>query len=115
MAKNKITTQGYFIKRLRDVGFTVDRIYDRYTDKDIRKWTVMINPRGESLYITCCDMGEWPYKGLYEFDDAGNKFPKNFFINTDSIEVITKHLKEFGVTIEHSINTLDGKKKENST
>ena len=44
MPKNKITTQGYFIRRLRQSGFFVSRVYDRYSESDSRKWTVVINP-----------------------------------------------------------------------
>ena len=32
MPKNKITTQGYFLKRLKDSGYYVIRLFDRYND-----------------------------------------------------------------------------------
>ena len=44
MPKNNVTTQGYFIKRLRDNGFLTSRVYDRYSKDDRRKWTVVVNP-----------------------------------------------------------------------
>ena len=97
MTKNKITTQGYFIKRLRDCGFYVVRLYSRYSSTDLRKWTVVVNPGSESVFITCCDSVEWPWRGLFEFSDSGRKFPRGFYINTDSMDVIIKHMIEFQV------------------
>lgn len=98
MAKNNITTQGYFIRRLRNSGFQTSRVYDRYGDKDPRKWTIVINPGDDSALITCCDIGEWPYKGLYEINDGGRKIPRGYHINTDSIEVIVSHLIKFNIS-----------------
>lgn len=98
MPKNKITTQGYFIRRLRNSGYIVSRVYDRYSEEDKRKWTIAINPEVDSIFITCVDHGEWPYRGMYHVDDGGDKFPINLYINTDSIDVILKHLDEFKVS-----------------
>ena len=106
--KNNVTTQGYFVKRLRDSGFYVNRLFDGFAVDDPRKWTVVINPKVNSLFITCVDNGEWPYRGMYEFDDGGRSFPKNFYINTDSIEVIVKHLLEFNIG-QKDINSIDGR------
>ena len=97
MGKNSVTTQGYFVKRLRDNGFITSRVYDRYTDSDRRKWTVVINPEIDSIFITCYDNGEWPYKGMYHIDDGGQRLPSNFYINTMSIEVVIKHLLDFNI------------------
>ena len=111
MPKNKITTQGYFVRRLRQSGFFVSRVYDRYSESDNRKWTVVINPTEDSLMVTCCDVGEWPYRGLYEFNDGGRKFPKGYHINTDSVEVITSHLLQFKIEAK-SLNNLNGRTRE---
>ena len=113
--KNSITTQGYFVKRLRDNGFFVSKIYDRYNSGDNRKWTVLINPKLESLFITCYDNGEWPYRGLYLLDDAGQKLPKNYFINTDSIEVIVKHLIDFNIGANGLNISGNGRRQEQKT
>ena len=110
MPKNKITTQGYFIKRLRDDGYHVDRVFSRYDDADPRKWTVVINPTTDSVFITCRDNGEWPFRGLYEFGDSGIKIPRGYHINTESTEVVTKHLNEFNI-LPTSINNNDGTKR----
>jgi hypothetical protein len=111
MAKNNVTTKGYFIKRLRDSGFWVVREYYRYGDTDPRRWSVVVNPEDDSLFITCYDNGEWPYRGLFEFNDGGRKFPKNYHINTDSMEVIVSHLLQFKVEAKE-LNTIDGRQRK---
>ena len=92
MPKNSVTTQGYFVKRLRDNGFLTSRVYDRYSESDKRKWTVVINPGTDSVFITCIDNGDWPHKGMYHIDDGGAHFPPNLYINTFSVDVSYKHL-----------------------
>ena len=71
--KNKITTLGYFIKRLKDNGYIVWKIMDRYDhDTDYRKWTVLINPSQESVMVTCLlnreGLNELP---CFDFYDGG--------------------------------------------
>jgi hypothetical protein len=114
MPKNKITTQGYFVKRIRDSGYVVDRIYSKYNDTDPRKWTIVINPSFESIFITCRDNGEWPWRGLYEFSDNGVKIPRGFHVNTESVDVVVHHLKSFKVhpTSGEVINNSDGSKRQ---
>ena len=104
MPKNKITTPSYFLKRLRDDNFYACRVYDSFSKDDHRKWVILLNPKSDSLFITCIDKGEWPYRGMYELDDGGRKVPKNFFINTDSIDVIVKHLSEFKILPNKTLN-----------
>tara|TARA_R110000824_G_scaffold40299_2_gene121012 strand:- start:615 stop:920 length:306 start_codon:yes stop_codon:yes gene_type:complete len=88
--KNKVTTCGYFIKRLRDNGYTVNRIFNEYCTQDRRKWTVMIEPRIASLYITCYVNKDWNADQMFELND-GVKF-KNLQLKTDSMEVILTKL-----------------------
>jgi hypothetical protein len=111
MPKNKITTQGYFVKKLRDIGYYVDRVYSKYGDDDQRKWTVVVNPGTDSVFITCRDNGEWPYRGLYEFGDSGARIPRGYHINTESTQVVAKHLSEFNIT-PGSINNNDGTRRQ---
>ena len=96
MAKNKSYTQGYFVKRLRDNGFYVAKIFDNYQPTDNRKWTVLVNPSNESIFITCYrdKIFKNPY---FEFNDGGKRFPKNYQLKTDSLEVIVSHLIEHHV------------------
>ena len=114
MGKNSVTTQGYFVKRLRDNGFVTSRVYDRYKDTDKRKWTVVVNPETDSIFITCYDNGEWPYKGMYHVDDGGQKLPSNFYINTMSIEVVIKHLLEFNID-QKDLNIRNGRTRQKSS
>jgi hypothetical protein len=96
MAKNKSYTQGYFVKRLRDSGFYVIKIFDNYHSTDERRWTVLINPGNESIYITCYrdKIFKTPY---FEFNDGAKRFPKNYQLKTDSLEVVVSHLIEHNV------------------
>lgn len=92
LAKNKLKTPGYFIKRLRDNGFVVIRLFSVYGKHDPRRWTVMINPSGQSVLCTCYvnknEIGEI----LFEFDDGGIEIPKAFYLKTDSINVVIDFL-----------------------
>ena len=66
--KNKVTTCGYFIKRLRDNGYKVNRIFSDYVNYD---WT-----------------------GDFKFElSDGNRF-KTLQLKTDSMEVIMTKLIE---------------------
>jgi hypothetical protein len=98
MSNNKLKTPGYFIKRLRDNGFVVIRLFSVYAKGDPRRWTVMVNPSESSAMITCYanknDLGEI----LFELNDGGCKIPKNYSIKTDSIEVIIDYLITRGVS-----------------
>lgn len=97
-SKNKIRTPSYFIKRLRDNGFIVIKIFNVYSKQDPRQWTVMVNPSESSVLITCYLNKENINEVLFEFNDGGRRIPKNFFIKTDSIEVIIDYLIRHGVS-----------------
>lgn len=99
-SKNKITTLGYFTKRLKDNGYIVWKIMDKYDhDTDYRKWTVLVNPSQESVMITCLinrdGLNELP---CFDFYDGGRLFQKNFSIRTESMEVIVNHLIDHHVS-----------------
>ncbi len=90
--KNKISTLGYFKKRLRDCGFIVLDVFNNYSETDKRKWTVIINPGKESLFITCSNTEDFD-EPLFEFSDNGVKVkPKNLQIATASMEVIIEKM-----------------------
>jgi len=98
MAKNKITTLSYFCKRLKDSGFIVWKIFNKYSEIDTRKWTVMINPGEESVFITCIVN----YDGLnslpaFELFTGNSSFRTSLTIQTESIEILIKHLLKQGV------------------
>jgi hypothetical protein len=98
MAKNNITTAGYFIKRLRDNGFYVCRIFDEYGIGDPRNWTTLINPGRESVYITYYTNKNSFQESLFEFNDGGLRFPRNFQLKTESMEVIISYLLRKGIS-----------------
>ena len=95
--KNKLKTAGYFVKRLKDNGFVTLRIFDKYNEADPRKWTVLVDPTGASVFITCFE--NTPFKGeyLFNFDDGNQNFRSNFSLRTDSIEVVVQRLLDNNV------------------
>lgn len=95
--KNSIKTPSYFIKRLKDSGFIVWKMFDDYGIQDPRCWTVLIDPKGSSVFITCYVNKEFKGDVMFELNDGGQKFPKNFSIKTESLEVIITHLVNAGV------------------
>lgn len=95
--KNKITTGSYFIKRLRDSGFVTIRLFKDYGILDPRRWSIMVDPGGASLIITCYESKEFLGDVIFEFNDGGNKFIKNFNMKTKSMEVIITTLIEKGI------------------
>ena len=95
--QNKIRTPGYFIKRMRDNGYAVLRVFQNYGEHDPRRWTVLVDPGRSSIYITCYNNKNFVDEIMFEFNDGGNLFPRNFSINTESMEVIVQQLVDRGV------------------
>lgn len=98
ISKNKIRTAGYFIKRLRDNGFIVLKMFFRYGKHDPRRWTILVDPSGSSVFITCYTNKDFLNEIMFEFNDGGQLFPRNYSIKTDSLEVIIEHLLQRGVS-----------------
>jgi len=100
MAKNKISTLGYFVKRLKDSGYIVWKMFNDYPLSDTRKWTILVNPGEESLLVTCMvnvgEQGSIPHFDIY--DGANRTRHKNVTVATDSMEVFMTQLIELGVT-----------------
>lgn len=96
MTNNSLSTPGYFIKRVRDAGFIVIRLFQDYAPEDTRKWTVMVNPSKESVMITCLNVTNEQGNESTKFSlhDGGIKFPPHFIVSTSSINVIIQELKE---------------------
>jgi len=94
---NKIKTAGYFIKRLKDSGFVVFKMFNAYSDTDPRRWTVLIDPGVTSVYVTCYTNKNEINETLFELDDGGHLFSKGTFFKTDSIETIISTLIQKGV------------------
>lgn len=94
---NKIKTAGYFIKRLKDSGFVVFKIFNAYSNVDPRRWTVLIDPGVSSVYVTCYTNKNEINEVLFEIDDGGNMFNKGMYFKTESIETLVSLLIEKGV------------------
>lgn len=95
--KNSITTQGYFIKRLRDSGFVVIRLFKDYPFTDPRRWTIMVDPGGHNLMITCYQNKEFNGEIFFELNDGGSRFPRNYHLKTSSMEIVVTTLIEKGI------------------
>jgi hypothetical protein len=97
MANNKITTNSYFIKRLRDSGYIVDKVFNDYSKQDPRCWTVVIDPKGASVMITLFNNHNYLGEEYFSINDGGQYFPENFKLKTSSIEVVIEYLVKFGI------------------
>ena len=94
---NKLKTAGYTIKRLKDNGLVVFKMFNAYSSTDPRRWTVLINPGSDSVYLTCYHNKDNINEILFEFDDGGNNFNRGFFVKTESVEVLVTTLLEKGI------------------
>ena len=97
-SKNKITTLSYFVKRLKDSGFETWKMYDGYGVADSRKWTILVDPGNASVFITCFENRDFKGEKMFEFNDGGRFFPRNFLLKTSSMEVVITNLIEKGVS-----------------
>lgn len=101
MAINKLTTQGYFVKRLKDSGYVVYKIFDDYGEHDARKWTILIDPKNTSVFCTCYENMDELGVSYLEFHDGGQYIPYKYKLSTDSFEVVVEHLNKFWVIEKH--------------
>lgn len=101
---NKLTTLGYFKKRLRDSGYMVDDLFRNYSPMDPRGWTVVIDPGVASVMCTCYinankDGMDQSQVGDFYFElyDGGQFIPNRFVLKTSSIETLIEYLVKFGI------------------
>lgn len=101
---NKLTTLGYFKKRMRDCGYVADEVFRGYAKHDPRTWSIIIDPGCSSVLCTCyvnaniddvkhSSMGEF----YFELHDGGQYIPGQLTFKTSSIEVLIEYLVKFGV------------------
>jgi hypothetical protein len=114
MKNNKITTVSYFIKRLRDCGYVTDKVYTDYAKHDARSWTVVIDPKKTSVFITCFNNHNFFGEEYFVIYDGGQYIPENFKLKTSSIEVIVEYLNKFNICNKYSHNHDAKEKKINS-
>jgi hypothetical protein len=95
MSTNKITTKSYFIKRLRDGGYTVDKIDINFSESDSRRWMVLVDNGVSSLFVTCHNAG------TFSFYDGSRFLAENIKLSTDSIEVVVEYLNKRGIINKH--------------
>mgnify|MGYP006447311777 CR=1 FL=1 len=101
---NKISTMSYFIKRLKDSGFVVWKMFNKYSLGDHRRWTILINPGYHSLYITCSmNDEELSATPRFDFNDGGWSIKSKCTLSTKSMEVIMNFLNENGITPDSSL------------
>lgn len=95
---NKLSTYGYFKKRLRDSGYVVDELYRRYGKTDPRSWSVVIDPGGATVFCTCYTNHEEAGQSYFEIYDGGQFIrPGRVKIQTNSIEVFITYLVKYGI------------------
>ena len=94
ISKNKVRTPSYFIKRLRDNGFIVWKLFQEYAKTDSRLWTIIVDPSNSSIFITCYQNKDFNGDIMFEINDGGVRFVKNFSLRTDSIESVILLLLE---------------------
>jgi hypothetical protein len=97
MSKNKLTTVGYFIKRLRDSGYVTDKVFTDYAEHDPRSWTVIVDPKVASVFITCFNNHNSFGEEYFEMHDGGQFIPDRFKLKTSSIETVIEYLIKFGI------------------
>jgi hypothetical protein len=102
--KNSIKTPSYFCKRLKDNGFIVFKVFNAFGPQDPRRWTVLVDPGVSSVFITCYTNREFGGDVMFEVYDGGQRFPKNFSLKTESIEVVISHLIKHGINNDVSLS-----------
>ena len=107
---NKLTTLGYFLKRLRDSGYYAHKLFTEYNEADCREWTIIIDPGYSSVFCTCYVQDPAFGETFFELYDGGQYIPGRLKIQTDSFEVFVYHLVELG--FNNKANTYPSKHQE---
>ena len=95
--KNNIYTPSYFMKRMKDNGYGIWKIFDKYGPHDSRYWTMLIDPGGYSVWVTCHLNREELKDVCFEINDGGVRIPRNFIIKTASVQTFINNLLQFGI------------------
>jgi hypothetical protein len=89
---NKLTTLGYTLKRLRDSGYYACKIFTDYGTHDPRAWTIVLDPKGMSIFCTCVINDPFIGESFFELYDGNQYLPGRLKIKTSSFEVLIEQL-----------------------
>jgi hypothetical protein len=95
---NKLTTLGYTLKRLRDSGYTANKLFADYSEVDPRSWTIIIDPGVASVICTCYINDPFIGDSFFELFDGNQYIPGKLNLKTSSFEVLVEHLVKNGIT-----------------
>lgn len=88
---------------MKDSGYIVWDIMKKYSMEDPRRWTVLVNPSIESIYITCIvNREELGLAPEFEINDSGFRFQRNLTLRTSSMEVVVNLLTSKGIVADDS-------------
>jgi hypothetical protein len=90
---------------MKDNGYGIWKVFDKYGPHDSRYWTMLLDPGGFSVWITCHFNREELNDVYFELDDGGRQIPRRFMIKTLSIETIISNLLSFGVDNSEPFNS----------
>lgn len=113
--KNKPTNESYFVKRLRDSGYLVDRLPIRYGQHDPRTWSVVIDQGHSSVIATLFRNLDGVDENYIEFYDGDQFVPKRFRLTTDSMEVIMEWLYKFGINNKTNLYNMRSENYQSAT
>lgn len=94
---NKLTTLGYFLKRLRDSGYYAFKLFTDYNDSDPRAWTLVIEPGKFSVFCTCYINDPYFGESYFELYDGNQYIPNRLKLKTSSFEVLIKYLVQYNI------------------
>jgi hypothetical protein len=92
MSKNKLYNQSYFVKRILDAGYSVDRLNIKFESDDTRRWMILINSKRikyhHNICVTC-----FKTKEEFSFKFQGQAI-RDFILNTKSMNTIIEILND---------------------
>lgn len=94
---NKITTLGYFKKRLKDCGYTCVDAFKGFRSLDPRAWCVIIDPGGSSIFCTCYINFPELNTSFFELYDGNQLILNKIKIQTSSFEVFVEYLNKLNI------------------
>lgn len=81
--KNRLYTKSYFVKRLRESGFKVQVVFDKYNPSGHRYWTIVVDPGRKDVMITCFKKNSDDYSFTVQTEHISN-----YSLITQSMDVI---------------------------